>query len=53
MGYLAEMDAVELIAASDVVRESAEGRCEEYGMAAVEDQSARAFVECLQAFDGR
>ena len=34
MGYLAEMEDVEMIAASDVVQASAEGRREEYGMAA-------------------
>ena len=34
MGYLAEMEDVEMIAASDVVQASAEGRLEEYGMAA-------------------
>ncbi len=34
MGYLAEMEDVEMIAAADVVQASAEGRREEYGMAA-------------------
>ena len=34
MGYLAEMEEVEMIAAADVVQASAEGRREEYGMAA-------------------
>ncbi len=33
MGYLAEMDDVEMVAVADVVRESAEKRSEEYGMA--------------------
>ena len=34
MGYLAEMEDVELVAAADVVQASAEGRQEEYGMSA-------------------